>query len=193
MQQDGGHSALSLFIIIFSAIESSLMQGHCIYSHFIDYHYSNIFISPERLKGLGEWVPIQRESQLQWMESCVNSRCDHLLHSDENNHTAPGLQKFYLCLGKWKNTVQRRNLHGFLVYHWKYGKYRTIVRLKFGFSNWKHLGDQKKPMLYSMTQGEAGKCIRQELCKQCYGDLNINPVFPLLKNNYLMLRHIFFL
>lgn len=49
------------------------------------------------------------------MESCVNSRCDHLFHSDESSHMAPGLQTCYLCLGKQETTVQRRNLHGFLI------------------------------------------------------------------------------
>lgn len=61
MWQDGGHNAPSVFIIIFSAIESSLMQGQLIYSHFIGYHYSNIFIPPEALKGHGEWAPIWGE------------------------------------------------------------------------------------------------------------------------------------
>lgn len=65
-----GHNALSVFIIIFSAVESSLMQGHCIYSHFIDYYCSNIFIPPEGLKGHGEWVPIWGEGQPRGMELC---------------------------------------------------------------------------------------------------------------------------
>lgn len=57
MQQDGGHNTFSVFIIIFSAIESSLVQGHNIYSHFINYRYSNIFIPPEGLKAMVNGFP----------------------------------------------------------------------------------------------------------------------------------------
>lgn len=65
-----GHDALSVFIIIFCAVESSLMQGRYIYSRFIDDYCSNIFIPPEGLKGHGEWVPIWGEGQPRGMESC---------------------------------------------------------------------------------------------------------------------------
>lgn len=140
MWQDGGHNALSVFIIIFSAIESSLMQGHYIYSHFIDYHYSSNFIPPEALKGHGEWTSFWRESQPHWMESCVNSRCDHLFHSDESDHMVPGLQTCYLHGEAGDYCTQKKPPWLFnLPLHRKYGEYRTIARLKFSCLGWKHL------------------------------------------------------
>lgn len=57
IQQDGGggHHALFVFIIIL-CYRKSAMQGHYICFHFINCHYSAIFILSEGLEGHGEWV-----------------------------------------------------------------------------------------------------------------------------------------
>lgn len=129
------------------------MQGHYIYSHFINYHYSNIFIPPEGLKGRGEWVPIWGEGQppngVLYKFHMWSSPPFWWVQSHGSRFTT-----MFSVLGEAGDyCTEEKPLWLFsLLWHGKCEEPRATTRFKFDCFSWKHVGNKRAGMLWPVKQ-----------------------------------------
>lgn len=108
--QHGGHNALSVFIVIFPAIESSLMQGH---SHIFTLMSQTVIIVTSLFQLTDSKATVNRfppGRRVRLMEgSRVHFRCVHLPHSDESTHVAP-VYSNDVCAWRLRRVLHRKDL-----------------------------------------------------------------------------------